>query len=168
MIILVAGLPGSGKSYFARHLAQLLDAEYINSDQVRDQLGFRGKYSSDDKQSVYSEMSLLAQKGLHLNTRVVLDATFYLESIREIFFKLALDNRVPVYIMEVVAEESLIRQRLKKERKDSEADFAVYRKLKKQFEPIAENHLRLASTNDNIKEMLELAMSYIKGLDARK
>jgi len=35
MIIVVTGLPGSGKSYFAQQLAPLMDAEYINSDKVR-------------------------------------------------------------------------------------------------------------------------------------
>src|SRR5690606_27539111 len=152
MMILVAGLPGSGKSYFARHLANLLDAEYINSDQVRDQMGARGKYSKGDKKSVYREMAILAQQNLHLHRWIVLDATFYLEKIREIFLKIAANNLVTVYLIKVMAEENLVRQRLEKPRKDSEADWAVYQKLKNQFEPITEYHLALHSTNDNIAE----------------
>ena len=35
MIVIVFGLPGSGKSYFASHLASMINADYINSDKVR-------------------------------------------------------------------------------------------------------------------------------------
>ena len=32
MIIIVLGLPGSGKTYFASRFAKLIHADYINSD----------------------------------------------------------------------------------------------------------------------------------------
>jgi len=35
MIIIVFGLPGSGKSYFASKLAERINARYINSDVIR-------------------------------------------------------------------------------------------------------------------------------------
>lgn len=34
MIFIVFGLPGSGKSYFASHLAEMKNAQYINFDRL--------------------------------------------------------------------------------------------------------------------------------------
>lgn len=44
MIILVAGLPGPGKSYFAEKLAGILSAVYLNTDRIRLALHAAGKY----------------------------------------------------------------------------------------------------------------------------
>ncbi|SFP80598.1 hypothetical protein SAMN05444277_10244 [Parafilimonas terrae] len=34
MIVIIAGLPGSGKSYFAGRIAQMLSVAYINNDKI--------------------------------------------------------------------------------------------------------------------------------------
>ena len=92
---------------------------------------------------------------------MVLDATFYKNNIRKKFLKEAedIDN---IFFIEVRAEESLIRERLKRPREDSEADFEVYKKIKKQWEPLHEDHLVLQSTNNNIRDMLEKAADYLQ------
>ena len=72
------------------------------------------------------------------------------------------ENSDDIIFIEVRAEESLIRERLKRPRKDSEADFEVYKKIKKQWEPLDEDHLILQSTDDNIKEMLEKTADYLR------
>ncbi len=56
VIVIVFGLPGSGKSYFASRLAEMLKAEYINSDIVRKQLLTQKTYSEKEKLSVYDSM----------------------------------------------------------------------------------------------------------------
>lgn len=56
MVVIVIGLPGSGKSFFASQLAQLINADYINSDQVRKTMMPPGHYSQQEKHSVYSQM----------------------------------------------------------------------------------------------------------------
>ena len=56
MVILVLGLPGSGKSYFAGRLAQKINAEYLNSDQIRKEM-FQGRtYSDSEKAKVYEAL----------------------------------------------------------------------------------------------------------------
>jgi predicted kinase len=45
MTVIVFGLPGSGKSYFATRLAELLNASYISSDQLRMQLYAKRTYT---------------------------------------------------------------------------------------------------------------------------
>lgn len=161
MLIMIAGLPGSGKSYFAEKLAAHLGAVYINSDQVRQTIHALGHYTDQDKLKIYEEMLRLATNSLKENKVVVVDTTFYRQSVRNLFFNLAKTLVVPVFFMEVFADEALVRERLKKPRKYSEADFKVYEKIKTAFEPIAEPHLRLQSNNENIGTMLNTAIQYI-------
>jgi predicted kinase len=160
MIIIVFGLPGSGKSYFASHLANMIDAEYIMSDRVRKEMLSKRTYSDEEKLAVYDEMILKAIEANKLNKNVVLDATFYKKNIRSNFI-----NKIPaterIRFIEVVADESLIRERLQKVREDSEANFEVYKKIKEEWEPMEEPHLTLRSTNDNIEEMLRKTASYL-------
>ena len=160
MIVIVFGLPGSGKSYFAAHLANKINADYINSDKVRRAMFDTRTYSINEKLSVYNEMLTQMKEVVKQNKNLVLDATFYNNDIRKKF----LDEAVgagSIFFIEVKAEESVIRKRLQEKRVDSEADFEVYKKVKKQWEPLHEDHLILQSTNDNINEMLYKAADYL-------
>lgn len=161
MIVLVAGLPGSGKSYFASKLAENINAVYVSSDQVRRSIGAEGKYSAEDKLAVYKEMVKIAARAVDMQKVVVADATFYRKAVRDLFIRLANEKAAGVRVIWVQAEESLIKERLRKPRKDSEADFRVYELLRDQFEPIAEPHLKLKSTNTNIATLLNKAREYI-------
>ncbi len=160
MIIIVFGLPGSGKSYFASHLASMINAEYINSDIVRKKLFHKRTYSEQEKLLVYNEMIRQMRKVAKQNRNVALDATFYSNDIRQKFVEGIKDINDIIFI-EVTAEESVNRKRLEKAREDSEADFEVYKKIKNEWEPLRQDHLILKSTNDNIREMLEKTADYL-------
>jgi predicted kinase len=163
MIIIVSGLPGSGKSYFAEHLAASLDSIYINSDQVRHALQKSGQYSFEDKLVVYMHMLVQAKQALEHNRDVVIDATFYHHTMREMFLRLAYGYNTPFRVIEVIADENLIRERLSIPRKFSEADYSVYEKIREDFEEITMPHLTVQSTNDNLESMLNVAINYING-----
>ena len=87
MIIIVFGLPGSGKSYFASQLAKMLNADYINSDKIRMAMFVKRTYTINEKLAVYNEMLMQARKAEKNHTNLVLDATFYKNEIREIFIR---------------------------------------------------------------------------------
>jgi predicted kinase len=161
MIVVILGLPGSGKSFFAEMLANRLHAEYINSDQMRFAMHRFGQYSFQDKLVIYRAMLEQVEKLLVERKSVVVDATFYRQDTREQFINLAKAKSVPIYFIEVVADEALIRERLKRSRPYSEADFAVYTKVRDEFEELSTPHLTLQSTNDNITSMLSEAIQYI-------
>ncbi|MBN8852033.1 MAG: hypothetical protein BGO55_26375 [Sphingobacteriales bacterium 50-39] len=158
MVILVMGLPGSGKSYFARQLAALTGAEYINSDKVRRVMLEAATYSDKEKWMVYDEMLRMAV--VAAGRDVVLDATFYTQALRMAFTR-ALEETGRVAFIEVVADEALIRERLRRPRRDSDANFEVYKEMKELWEPLSEPHLVLRSTNENIDSLLDQAMEYI-------
>lgn len=161
MVIIVLGLPGSGKSYFASKLAAELGAEYISSDEVRMRLLPTRTYSDEEKKRVYGAMSNMMSEALFLKKPVVLDATFYRESLRNKFEEIAAEFGETIIYIEVSAPEHLIEERLQKPRLVSEADHAVYLKLKETYDPLKKDHLILVSSNHNISEMLSKAADYI-------
>lgn len=168
MIVLVAGLPGSGKSYFATQLAVRLEGTYIGSDKVRIALDALGKYAFKDKLAVYVEMVKMANGFLKKQKVVVVDATFYQFSMRNLIYKLAEERGLKICLMLIQAQEALIKERLAKPRKDSEADFEIYKQIRDQFQTITTPHLKLESTNDNIEIMLSKALAFIRNANEGK
>lgn len=109
---------------------------------------------------VYDEMLRVAVTAAGEGRNVVLDATFYTQALRRAFTR-ALEQAGRITLIEVVADETLIRERLRRPRMDSDANFEVYAELKELWEPVPEPHLTLRSTNENIENLLDQAMEYI-------
>jgi len=161
MIVIVLGLPGSGKSYFASRLAEVIQADYINSDQIRKGMFSKRIYSEQEKGAVYDAMLEKMKALAKLNKDLVIDATFQREDSRQLFIR-QLRGKVEFFFIEITANPDLIRRRLKKERPFSEADFEVYELTRQQWQPVREPHLSLGSTDENIDYMLETAVNYLR------
>jgi len=162
MIIMVFGLPGSGKSYFAERLVKVYKAAYLSSDRVRKEISNDPEYSEDQKLRIYESMLSRIENLCKENAFVVLDATFYKKSIRQQFIEKADLIYQQLVFIEVQASEGIIYDRVSRPRDRSDADFEVYKTIKRQFEPLEESHLVLQSTNDNINSMLEDATAHIE------
>lgn len=160
MTVVVTGLPGSGKSFFASRLATAIPADYISSDRLRKKMIEHRTYSTEEKELVYDEMLEQICKAIKQNKSLVLDATFYKDETRNKFREKIKDSGTIVFI-EIMACETLIEERLQSPREDSEADFTVYKIIQQQWEPIKEQHLILQSTDDNIESMLNTAINYL-------
>lgn len=160
-MIIVSGLPGSGKSYFASRLSQKLGATYISSDLMRKEMDAQGRYAFEDKLNVYEEMAHIAGEELREGKRVVVDATFYRKEMRDLFATLAKLLHRRMAVIKIVADEQIILERLRQPRAASEADVSVYKLVKSQYEELDGDHLVIESTNDNIGDMLKKATEYI-------
>src|SRR5688572_2457772 len=125
MIIVVFGLPGSGKSYFAERLAKKIEADYVNSDRLRREMFPARTYSEQEKAAVYNAMLAKMRRAVKQKKDVVLDATFHNNETRKPFMQAGKKNDRICFI-EITADEDLISRRLQKERAYSEADFEVY------------------------------------------
>ena len=117
-------------------------------------------YSAEEKELVYDEMLKQVHKAVKQNKSLVLDATFYKAETRN-KFREEIKDAGTIVIIEIVAGEALIKERMQTPREDSEADFTVYKVIQQQWEPIKEQHLILQSTNDNIESMLKTAINYL-------
>ncbi|MEO9485214.1 MAG: ATP-binding protein [Ekhidna sp.] len=160
-IVVVFGLPGSGKSFFAEKLAEVLGASYFSSDQLRATLFSEKNYSLEAKEEVYRKMLGLANSALESGNDVVLDGTFYLKKWRDMVTE-NFKNLASCHFIEIQASEALIKERTSKRRPFSDANFIVYKQLRKAFEPMQEDHLEIVSTNSNIGEMIKTTLNYLQ------
>ena len=153
MLILISGLPGSGKTTLAKAYAARYGAVHLNSDLLRRELGLMGHYSPEDKEKVYNTLLERTRQLLAEGREVVVDSTFFKESIREPFRHVASGSGARLYWVEVRAPERVIRERLQTPRPDSEADFGVYEKIRDLYEPLGEPHLVLWSEEKSLAKM---------------
>ncbi|MEK6477934.1 ATP-binding protein [Catalinimonas sp. 4WD22] len=161
MLLIIFGLPGSGKSYFGEHLADNLNWEYINSDRVRKEFKMRGKYDPQDKQKVYEYMFEEAEKVIKQKKNIIIDATFsdpgHLKRAKALAQQLGTDYK----LIEMKADEATIKARVSKERKYSEAGFEVYQKIKSEYETVNEPHLILDTSNTSVENLIAKAKQYL-------
>lgn len=73
-IFAMLGLPGTGKTYFARQFADQLGIAHISEDRIRFELFDRPSYSREDNQIVSSIGQYMADEFLTRNASIIYDA----------------------------------------------------------------------------------------------
>lgn len=161
MLLLLSGLPGSGKSTLARAYTARYGGTRISSDLIRAELGLLGHYQPGDKERVYAAMLKRAREVLAGGDTAVVDSTFFRKEIRAPFEAVARVLGTPVIRVEIRAGEDTVCRRLLTPRPDSEADFAVYEKIRDQYEPWTEPHLELwTDTGEPVESLAETLHQY--------
>lgn len=146
MLIIVCGLPGTGKTTLAKRMADETKSFLLNTDIIRKKVIYDPGYTEKEKEMVYNLLFEMAEKFLLTGKNVILDGTFYKVDLRERAKKIAKKTKNEFRIIEVRCSENIVRKAMRERKKkgsESDADFRVYRKMKKEFEPIKEKHLVL-------------------------
>ena len=155
MIIIVFGLPGTGKSFFARHFAEETGADYLNTDIVRDEMDKQGQYDEKTNILIYEQLLRKMNPGALGGRDVIVDGTFQKESYREMFRRRSAWLNLDIIFIEMRASDETVKKRMEKERKYSEADYEVYLKIKNRFEAMAEEHTVMRSDMLSMDEMIK-------------
>ncbi len=166
-LLLMAGLPGSGKSSIVYELHRLLPFVVISTDWVRVQLRNRPLYTASEQEKVYDLSYELIVRRLEMDQRVVFDASNYLAARREYVVSLAKQCGAPVAIALVQAAQETIRQRLfrrmsgERHHEDlSDADWSVYKWMVEKQEPIVGPHIILDTTDAQPKKLANQLYQY--------
>ena len=160
-IIIIFGLPGTGKTTFARLLAHKLQLRHFNTDMIRTAIGRRQQYSDNSKSMIYDEILLLTRKELSNGKSVIVDGTFYRESLRQKFKVLANEMESSIKWIEICADPETVKKWISKKRTYSEADFSVYQIVQSEFDPIQEPYIKLYSDKEELSILVKKAIEYI-------
>lgn len=155
MIFAIMGLPGSGKTYLASNIAYTLKAFHTNTDSVRKKLNLKGVYTEEAKEKVYKAMFKEVEEKLSKYPFCIIDATFSKQAYRQKAIDYFASLDVEIRFVETIADEEIIQQRVNKARKDSEADYKVYQKIKAAFDPMPEPHLRLDTGKYSVETLTD-------------
>ena len=164
-LILIGGLPGTGKSTLARGLAENTDVEIIRSDVIRKELAgvpvaqkAAGCYTAEWTERTYAECVRRARDAMLDGRRVVVDASFADEGRREQFLELAQRLGVPAGLFICRLDPDSARNRLQARQGDaSDAGWEVYEEMAASWERMSESTERLATEIDttNCKSALQ-------------
>jgi predicted kinase len=161
ILLMITGLPGTGKTTFALALAKQLQFVHFNSDMLREELGLKGRYDAATKQLIYTTLLMRVEEVLRQGKSVIVDATFYKETLRAPFVQAADQFAVPVIWIELRAAAPTIKERVGQERPYSEADYEVYLRIEKDYEPLERKDLVFWTDQQAIPEMIEKTEAYL-------
>lgn len=138
VLILLSGLPGSGKTTFAHALSQQISVEHIESDAIRRALAPNPTYSPTESGAVFAHVEELARVALESGRHALVDATNLTNRDRRRFLKLANHLGARVVAIRVTAPDSVIRERLRNPRAGfSQAGLDTFERMKDRPQPFA-------------------------------
>jgi len=153
-LIVVSGLPGTGKSFFCRKIAARLPFLILASDALRKVLFPTPQYDEQENRRLFPACHVLIEELLKRGIPVIFDATNLSERHREYLYRAAERAGARLILVWVEASAEVVRQRLLARQRtalpecDSEAGWEVYSKMKPGSEKIARNHLVVDTSQD--------------------
>jgi predicted kinase len=154
VLIVVSGLPGTGKSYLSRRLSERLSYPVLESDALRKQLFRQPAYSNVENGILFRTIHRLIEELLEKGISLILDATNLTEKYRERLYNIADRYKARLIIARTEAPPEVVRERLKdravkaRNGEQSDADWKVYLKLSTTVEKIRRRHFKVDTTKD--------------------
>lgn len=112
MLVVLGGLPGTGKTTIARALSERLGAAHIRIDAIETAM-WRVGITADEPTGIgsYAVAEAVAESCLAAGTPVVIDAVNPVEAARRAWRDLATRAHAPLHIVEIVCSDELEHRR---------------------------------------------------------
>ena len=152
--VMVSGLPGTGKSFFCRKLAEKLPFLILSSDALRKILFPSPLYNENENKRLFPACHALIEELLTQGIPIIFDATNLLEKHREYLYHAAEKagaRLIPVCVEappEVVRQRLLVREKGFTPQDDSQAGWEVYRRMKPRREKVSRNYFVVDTSKD--------------------
>ncbi|MBT9166205.1 MAG: hypothetical protein DDT25_00888 [Chloroflexi bacterium] len=154
-LVVLSGLPGTGKSYVSCKLAERLPCLIVSSDTMRKALFPSPVYDATENQRLFAALHILIEELLSKNIAILLDATNLVEHHRERLYCIVHRLRLKLIILRVEAPPEVVQERLQARmamgnasQDSSNADFGVYLRMKARKQEIRRQHFAVDTSRD--------------------
>ena len=151
-LVVVSGLPGTGKSLFCRELRRRTGVAVLESDALRKLLFSRPSYSSEESQRLFAAIHTAIARLLAAGISCTLDATNLKERHRQPLYDIAEELGAKLILVEVTAAPEVVRRRLAARASYgdalSDAGSAVYERMRREAEEIQREHFPVDTAAD--------------------
>lgn len=150
LLIMLYGLPGAGKTYFARQLCDNLQAVHVQGDRIRGELFQEPRYDAQENTVVNQLMEYMAGEFLSAGVSVVYDTNALRTAQRRHLRELAVRVGVKPLVVwfQIDAETAYIRS-VKRDRRRSDDRYAAPM-TQAAFQNIAQHMQNPASNEDYV------------------
>lgn len=171
MLIAMAGLPGTGKSTLARHLADACAGTVLDKDLIRAALFPIDQVEYSTRQDDFC-MSVMFQVAAYMlrndpSRKIILDGRTFSRSYQVAALdQLAEELKTPVKILECICSDETAHWRLESKvtmgakHLAANRDYELYLTIKARFEPIREPKL-VVNTDDDLAQCLAACVAYV-------
>ena len=153
-LVVLTGLPGSGKSHFARALAKRYPAAILDSDALREVLFENPQHTAKEHGRLFPAMHVLMDRLLERGIAVIVDATNLKDENRRPYYEIADRRGAEVLLVRIWAPARTIRARLSHRTASpdpadrSSANMDVYEAMLKETERIRRPHVSVDTSGD--------------------
>jgi predicted kinase len=159
-LVVVSGLPGSGKSFFCRRLASRHPLAHLDSDALRKALFSQTTHSPEESSRLFAACHHVLDQLLGTGISALLDATNLREVHRRQLYTIAERHGAKLVLVSLRAPEAVVEGRLaaRARRADpedlSDAGPEVYERMRSLDEPITRPHI-VVDTSADIEQAVQ-------------
>ena len=164
-LLLLAGLPGAGKSTFARQVTNRRPFLVLESDRLRKALVTQPQYTAHEHRRLFRACHHLIDEFLGRGYPVLFDATNLTEQNRRPVYAIAHKRGVPLAVAVVTAPAEIVRQRLSDREAGldpdtwSDAGWEIHQRMAPAWEPVKRPHI-LVDTSGDITPALRQVLAW--------
>jgi len=166
-LVVLSGLPGSGKSHFCRRLASRYPMASLKSDALRKALFGQPTYSAEENRRLFSACHLVLSRLLARGIPTIFDATNLREVHRRQVYRIADEHNAKLIVVHLQAPPPVVRERLEARVKGlqphdlSDAGPEVYERMQHDVEPIGRPHISV-DTSADIKPVIATILQQLE------
>jgi predicted kinase len=162
-LVVVSGLPGSGKSYFCRRLASRHPIALLESDALRKALFGQPTHSPEESRRLFAACHHVIDRLLGAGISALLDATNLREAHRRQLYAIADRHEAKLVLVSLRAPAPVVEERLAaRGRRADPADLSdagpeVYERMRSLDEPIERPHI-VVDTSEDVEPAVEVVL----------